>query len=70
MNNAFHEIEQMLQNESITVQDSIRALLAILHLECCEHCCARIRSEEFLLAVHHLAKELELCRRLRITNAA
>jgi hypothetical protein len=70
MNNPFHEIEQLLQNDSIASQDAIRALLATIYLECCEQCGARMRSTEFLLAVQRMAKELQLCRRLNTANAA
>ena len=70
MNNPFHEIDRILQNESIASQDAIRALLATIYLECCEECGARMRSQEFVLAVQRLAKELQLCRRLTVENAA
>ena len=70
MNNPFHEMDRMLQGESIASQDAIRALLATFYLECCEKCGARMRSKDFALAVERLAKELELCRRLTVSNAA
>ena len=70
MNNPFHVMEQMLQNESIESTEAIRALLATVYLECCDDCGARLRTEDFVEMVRRMMAELKLCRQLTRANAA
>ncbi len=70
MKNPFHEIEQTIQEEAMDSGEAVRALLATIHLECCEGCGSKLRSEEFLLAFQHMLKEFKLCRQLAKKNAA
>jgi hypothetical protein len=70
MKNSFHEIETVIQSESIDSRDALRALLASIYLDCCDECSTRLRSDEFLEALSHLLKEMKLCRELTSKNAA
>ena len=70
MKNPFHEIEKLIQSESIDPRDGLRALLASIYLDCCEHCSAKLRSDDFLESFSHMLKDMKLCRELTSKNAA
>jgi hypothetical protein len=70
MNNSFHEIELKIAQEGADTKEVVRALLAIIHLESCQECSSRLRSEEFLENFQHLLKELKLCHELTSQNVA
>ena len=70
MTNPFHEIEKAMANECADSQDLMRALMATIYLECCEHCSSRLHSDEFLESFRHMLKEMKVCRNLMGRNAA
>ena len=70
VNNPFHEIEKVLSRECVESREAVRALLATVHLECCDHCGAKLRSDEFLNAFLNMLNQLKLCHELTKKNAA
>jgi len=70
MKNPFHEIEQLIQNETVDLQDALRALMSTMFLHCCEQCNTNLHSDEFLNAFQQMLKQMKLCRELVNRNAA